>query len=260
MNRFFCFLLFLVVSCGDSEKKNKDVLGLIARVNSHYLTKDSLFFNGVDSLERTFYINSWIERKTFYDEAKSLDLDKDKKFLKLTKDFKEKTLVSMYLQLMTQKNIEIKDSKISEYYILNKKSFKRTNAEAVIRFYLSEDVKQLKNLKKALKKANYSKNINIDKDLIKSETKKVKEGFINKVLNKVVFINKKKGVNGPYNIDGKYCLINVVKYYPKNSYIGLDLVYDEIFNRLKKLKEVVYYKDLRDSLYLVSDVFKSERN
>tara|TARA_B110000444_G_scaffold261299_2_gene312443 strand:+ start:4701 stop:5483 length:783 start_codon:yes stop_codon:yes gene_type:complete len=260
MNRIlFLFAFFLVVSCGQKRKQDKNISKLIARVNNHYLTEDSLFLGGVDSIERAFHINSWVERKVFFDEAKNLDLDKDKKFLKLTKDFKEKTLVSMYLQLMTQKNIEISDSKVSEYYLLNKKSFKRTRAEAVVRFYLSKDVKQLKNLKKALKKANYSKNIKIDRELIKSETKKVKEGFINKTLNKVVFINKKKGVLGPYNIDGEYCLINVVKYYPKNSYVGLDLVYDEILNRLKKLKEVGYYKSLKDSLYLVSDVFKSER-
>ena len=45
--------------------------------------------------------------------------------------------------------------------------------------------------------------------------------------------------------------------YKKGSFLGLEMVYDEIYHRLYKEKEALLLSDVLDSLYLNSDVFVS---
>ena len=66
----------------------------------------------------------------------------------------------------------------------------------------------------------------------------VTEGALNNTLDKLIFSNrKKKNIIGPIYLKNKFHLIELLETFPRNSPLGLDLVHDEIYQRLinKKL-------------------------
>ena len=70
-----------------------------------------------------------------------------------------------------------------------------------------------------------------------------------------VFNNNKNVVFGPKKENGLYHVVEVLKIYEKNTVLGLEFVYDEIYNRLYKKEELINERFVLDSLYKKTDVF-----
>jgi len=85
--------------------------------------------------------------------------------------------------------------------------------------------------------------------------KTVEKGFLVKELDIAIFNNKKGSVVGPIRTANGYHVIKVVKKYKKGSKVGLEDVYDKIYQRLLKQKQVMLSTDLLDSLKEKSHVF-----
>ena len=70
-----------------------------------------------------------------------------------------------------------------------------------------------------------------------------------------VFNNKNTALFGPKKEKGLYHIVEILKVYEINTFLGLEFVYDEIYNRLYKKEELIREKVVLDSLYKRADVF-----
>ena len=65
-------------------------------------------------------------------------------------------------------------------------------------------------------------------------------------------------VLGPKEHGGNFHVFQILQKHKKDSYYGLEKVYDEIYQRLYKEKETLVLRSVLDSLYLNTDVFVSQ--
>ena len=63
---------------------------------------------------------------------------------------------------------------------------------------------------------------------------------------------------GPKKHKDNFHVFQILQKHKEGSYLGLEKVYDEIYNRLYKEKEAFVLGAILDSLYLKSDVFVSQ--
>ena len=91
----------------------------------------------------------------------------------------------------------------------------------------------------------------------KPETKTVKEGLTSDNLVGFVFKYSVGDIVGPKSINGFYHVFDILKKHNKNSVRGLEVVYDEIHQRIFKTKEIQFLDSVLDSLFLNNDVFIS---
>ncbi len=91
----------------------------------------------------------------------------------------------------------------------------------------------------------------------KPETKTVKEGLIGDNLIGFVFKYSTGDIVGPKIINDSYHVFDILKKYNKKSIRGLEVVYDEIHQRLFKTKEVQFLNSIIDRLFLNNDIYIS---
>ena len=72
-----------------------------------------------------------------------------------------------------------------------------------------------------------------------------------------LFLGSTGDILGPKKNSEGFHLFEILKKYKKGSARGLELVYDEIYERLHKQKKEALVASTIDSLYLSSDVFIS---
>ena len=91
----------------------------------------------------------------------------------------------------------------------------------------------------------------------KPETKTVKEGLIGDNLIGFVFKYSVGDVVGPRLINGSYHVFDILKKHNKKSIRGLEVVYDEIHQRIFKTKKTRFLDSVLDSLFLNNDIYIS---
>ena len=91
----------------------------------------------------------------------------------------------------------------------------------------------------------------------KPETKTIKKGLINENLIGFVFDGSVGDVLGPKKIESSYHVFDILKKNNKDTIKGLEVVYDEIYQRLFKIKEIQLLNNFLDSLYTSADIYIS---
>ena len=253
---FFLFVFFF--SCGKNQTADADV---IARVNDEVLTKRDLVSlvgektNSSDLYERT--TRDWVERKLLYGAALSAGLNKDLLLVKERDLFYQNLLISHFIKLNTKKGTSVKKEEVSDYYLKNKESFKRTDAEALVKHFVFSTKKEAEKAKKELIKEKTKEDVKSFLAEQRVETKIIKKGEAGSNLVGYVFSGDVGDFIGPKKHKKNYHLFQVLQKYSVGSYRGLELVFDEIYQRISKEKEISSLERLVDSLYLASDVFVS---
>ena len=254
----FIFLFFFLFSCSSESARDPQV---VARVNNDTLTKEALsqLVGGglTDSKALLHATNAWVEKKLLHTAAVNLGLKKDKKLTKQRDAFYEDLLVSSYIQVKTENNFPILKKEISNYYNKNKNSFTRTAEAFVVKHFLSSTKKEADKIKRVLDKNKSGKK---KEQIIKKYNPKTL--VLNASLKKdnlvgFVFNGDVGDVVGPKENTGFYHVFQIIKKHKKGSVQGLELVYDEIYQRISKQKEMAFLAGVLDSLYINSDVFIS---
>ena len=62
---------------------------------------------------------------------------------------------------------------------------------------------------------------------------------------------------GPKKINSSYHVFQILKRYEEGTIPGLEIIYDEIYQRVFKIKETKFLNNILDSLYLRADVYIS---
>ena len=105
----------------------------------------------------------------------------------------------------------------------------------LVSYFLSEDRSEALKIKKELKKSttqNFSKTLSKYGGIRKTFS----FGGLPPKINDSVFSKKyfKNGnILGPYSVGNDYYIIKIEKVFQKGSYIDIDFVFDEIYQRLK---------------------------
>ena len=252
------FIVFFFFSCSSEGDLSDNV---VARVNNKTLTKEDLVpllggkLGGPKTLMHA--TNRWVENTLFYDAAIKAGLKKDKALINQKESFYKNLLVSSYINIKTKNKRAPLKEEVATYYKKNKKGFTRKDDVVVVKEFVSKTKKEAGFIKKALKRKGLNKKT---EDIIKKNNPKTV--FLDRALLKdshvgFVFKGSVGDVFGPKKHENLYYVFEIIKKHKKGSVRGLELVYDEIHQRLYKQKEMKIVSAVLDSLYTNSDVFIS---
>ena len=240
--------LYLSFSCSNDNRTAKD-LRVYARVGNNTLTDENLvLFNAGksfsnDALQRS--IERWIDQSLFLSEAKKEGFEKDVALIKKGELYYNQLIISSFVEKHVSARINILKDDVRLYYKQNKSSFIRNQDEAQIEQYIMESEKEARKLVRSL---NSRKVADIDRFSIRSTHQDIiKKGSFSKGVDDDLFL-RNKGVVGPVFLGGEMCVLRVLNRYKKGSYLGLDEVYDEVYQRLYKTKSITEKNRLLDSL------------
>ena len=256
MKVLFLYVFLFFVACSDYKKPKGEI---VARVEDEFLTKEMLLFlagsqaGSADVFLST--INKWVENKLLYRAALSLGLEKDLALTKKRDLFYESLLISSFINIQTKEKTKTTKKEVSDYYLKNKASFKRTDDEVVVKHFSFPSFKEAKKIKKELnkKKPKVDMETFLEKQMVETKTIRKKEGGSNLVG--YVFAGAVGEVLGPKEHNKNFHVFQILQKHKKGTLIGLEQVYDEIYQRLFKEKELMVLDTILDSLYLTSDVF-----
>ena len=261
MKFLFLYIFLFFTACSTDNNRGGEV---VARVDNEILTKESLLSlvggraSEVGVFSRT--INRWVENKLLYRAALSIGLGKD---LTLTNErdlFYENLLISSFIHIQTKQKGATTKKEVSDYYLKNKESFRRTDDEVVVKHFTFSNSQAAKKTKKELKKKKPKADIEDLLNKQRVETKTIRRGGAGSNHMAFVFDGVVGSVLGPKEHNKKFHLFQILQKHKKGSYFGLEKVYDEIYQRLYKEKEVLILDSILDSLYLKSDVFVSQES
>ena len=255
---FLFLFLALFFSC---TKDTKEVVDVYARVGETTLTKKEVLEMKKEGLVEQHSIrhlvDSWVEKTLFYNEAINIDLDNDKTLLNKRDLFYKNLLISSFLEIKTKKEIKISRKEVSAYYKKNKDSFIRKQNEILLKHFTLPTKKEANKLKSLLKSNKKGDQLEKYIEKYKPETKTIKEGFINKNLIGFIFDGSVGDILGPKKIESSYHVFDILKKNNKGTIKGLEIVYDEIHQRLFKIKEMQLLNKFLDSLYTSADIYIS---
>ena len=255
---FFIFIVFFIfVSCSNNGEEPEEVF---ARVGNKTLTKKDLVemkkVGLVSEGSVSNLVNNWVEKTLLYNEAVKSGLKKDTEIIRRRDRFYKDLLVSSFLEIQTKNKINITKKEVSNYYAKNKKSFTRPDDEIIIKHFVLPSNKESIKLKKLLKGGVGAE---IEKYVTKHspQTRLLYRHTAESSAVGFVFTGSVGDILGPKKNDEGFHLFEILKKYKKGSERGLELVYDEIYQRILKQKKESLVVLLLDSLYLSSDVFIS---
>ena len=252
------FLFVILFSCSSSENTEEEV---VARVGDNVLIKANIVdktSGGLVNSNSVLHItNRWVKKTLLYEAALSANLDKDRLLIEKKEDFYKDLLISSFLELEAKKQINISKEEVSNYYRDHKKSFTRSEDEIRLKHFVLPTKKEALKLKKLLK--SNKKGALLEEYVYKygPETKTVKKNLVRDNLIGFVFNHLVGDIVGPKKIRSSYHVFEILRKNKKGTIRGLEVVYDEIQQRLFKKKEAVFLTFVLDSLYLNTDIYIS---
>jgi len=231
---FNVFLLFFLFSCETKKRDNSDVL---ARVSGKTLTiKQAHKKNQGKPLNKETIpkiVSDWITNTVLLKKGIEMDIHKDSLLLKRRDLFFNNLIVSSFLDQSYHPKIHVSNKEVLDYYNNNKESFSRETDEVFLEHYFTEKSVFSKKLKSFFI-LNKKTDINISDFLLESKT--VKRGRTSDQFSSFIF-DDENSIIGPIRSKSGYHFFKILSRYKKGSNIGLEMVYDEIFQRLYKKKE-----------------------
>ena len=244
----FVFNFFLILFFFSCETKKKDDSDVLARVSGKTLTlKKAQKLNSGKPLNKETIpkiVSNWITNTVLLKKGLEMDIHKDSLLLKKRDLFFNNLVISSFLNQSHHSKISISNEEILNYYNKNKESFSRETDEVFLEHYFTEKSVFLKKLKSFFI-LNKKTDINISDFLLESKT--VKKGRASDQFSSVIF-NSENEIVGPIRSKKGYHFFKILNRYKKGSSKGLEMVYDEIFQRLYKKKERNHSLFILDSI------------
>ena len=254
-----CFFIFVCFSCSSSEDSRGAV---VARVNEKKLTKEQLASLAGsatnDSRALLFATNRWVEKTLLYNAAVKSGLKKDAEIIRKRDLFYEDLLVSSFLDIQTKNKIKITKKDVSNYYSKNKNSFTRVEEEFIIKHFVLPSNKESLKLKKILNRGNRGAEFEKYVEKYKPQTREIYRRSAEGSAMAFVLSGSVGEVFGPKKTNEGFHLFEILKKHNRGSVRGLEIVYDEIYERILKQKKEALVVSTIDSLYRSSDVFISQ--
>ncbi len=225
----------------------------MARVGKATLTRETaqkqLHKTPMTDADLESVVIRWVDDELLYQAALKERYDKDQNLKSALKDYRHRLIGQAYLNGLIQKRISITPAEIESYYQKNRPSFKRINNEALILHFKVPTKKGAQHILSTLKKGETNKNYSLLLDKYGVQPVVVTENHLINELNSALFVNKsKRTLVGPIRTDSGYHVLKVIEKYPRGSVKNLVDVYDEIQQRLVRIKSSLITGSLLDSL------------
>jgi len=255
---FLCLFIFICFSCSSGGDSGG---GVVARVNKKTLTKKQLSALAGSTMSDAQVLlsttNRWVEKTLLYNAAVSGGLKKDSDIISKRDRFYEDLLISSFLDIQTKNKINITKKETVDYYTKNKKSFTRPDDEVLIKHFVLPNKKESIRLKKLLMRGGGGEEYEKYVEKYKPQTKTLFRQTAESSRVGFIFSGTPGEIVGPKKTGEDFHLFEIIQKHKKGSERGLELVYDEIYERLYKQKSESIVVSTIDSLYLSSDVFIS---
>ena len=242
----FCLIVFVVSCYKDSNKKIVD--DVYARVGPIELTQEGLvFFNNKTPHSRTLNssIKNWINETVLFSEAMKSGFENDVVLQKKRDSYYRELIIASFVESVIASRVSVSNDDVRLYYKRNKGEFVRALDEVRVEQYI---VKSKKVANRLAASFNSKKNIDLSKfdiELVKTET--VQRGTFAKDIDSMLFI-KRRRVVGPIVLGKDISVLKVLEINKQGSIKGLNDVYDEIYQRVFKIKSLRVQESLLDSL------------
>ena len=247
MRLLIFFLIVFVVSCyKDSNKKIVD--DVYARVGPVELTQEDLvLFNNKtpDSKTLNSSIKNWIDETVLFSEAMKSGFENDVVLQRKRDSYYKELIIASFVESVIASRVSVSNDDVRLYYKRNKGEFVRALDEVRVEQYI---VKSKKVANRLAASFNSKKNIDLSKfdiELVKTET--VQRGTFAKDIDNMLFI-KRRRVIGPIVLGKDISVLKVLEINKQGSIKGLNDVYDEIYQRVFKIKSLRVQESLLDSL------------
>lgn len=242
-----------------SIKEKEEELSLVASVGSSTITFEGLYGQlgdrKEDSLSVYRFLSRWVEKEILYQGGVSLGIGTEKLLLQKVSKYKRGLVGKAFLEKKLGEP-SIVEGDIKKYYTNNKEEYKRKTKEVLVSYFSSQVHSEAIKIKKELKKDRTKKT---SKAFSKYNGKRNHFSFgdLPLKINDSVF-NKKNFKNGnilgPYFVDDVYHILKIEKVFHKGSFIALDVVFDEIRQRLINKTNTLRRRNIIDSLWGVFPV------
>jgi len=242
----FCPII-LVVSCyKDSNKRIVD--DVYARVGPIELTQEDLVLldNKTPDLKiLNSEIKSWINETVLFSEALKNGFKNDVVLEKKRDRYYRDLIIASFIESVIASKVSVSSDDVRLYYKRNKGEFTRVLDEVRIEQYVVKNKRVANRLTSSF---NSKKNIDLSKfdiDLVK--TKIVQRGTFVKSVDDMIFV-KGREIVGPIVLGKDISVLRVLGINKQGSIKGLNDVYDEIYQRVFKIKSLEVQESLLDSL------------
>ena len=242
----FCLIVFVVSCYKDSNKKIVD--DVYARVGPIELTQENLvLFNNKTPDPRTLNssIKNWIDETVLFSEAMKSGFENDVVLQRKRDSYYRELIIASFVESVIASKVSVSNDDVRLYYKRNKGEFVRALDEVRIEQYI---VKSKKVANRLTASFNSKKNIDLSKfdiELVKTET--VQRGTFAKDIDNMLFV-KRRRVVGPIVLGKDISVLKVLGINKQGSIKGLNDVYDEIYQRVFKIKALRVRESLLDSL------------
>lgn len=250
-------LIFLLLTqCGKKEKTNN----YIARVNDSYLTKDEV--NQIidrKALKQNYdpnilksIVTKWVKEEIIYQKAKKEHFDKDENIHQKVEDYYRSLVIDEYLKNHFQSTVTISNKEIEDFYESNKEMFLLEKEALKISHVFVEDYNDANRIKSILQ----SIDVNKKKELHKKynfETRIVKKNEVVKDINTELFERSTPRIVGPVSSNYGFHIIEILKKYKKGEYLPLNIVRDDIYQKIMQQKNKSEYIVFSDSIISIAD-------
>ena len=154
-------------------------------------------------------------------------------------------IITSFVESVIASKVSVSNDDVRLYYKRNKGEFTRVLDEVRIEQYI---VKSKKVADRLVDSFNSKKNIDLSKfdiEFVKTET--VQRGTFAKNIDNMLFV-KRRRVVGPVVLGKDISVLKVLDINKQGSIKGLNDVYDEIYQRIFKIKSIEVQESLLDSL------------
>jgi len=235
------------MSCYKDNNKEVDD-GVYARVGSIELTqRDLVLFNKKAPELRTINssIKDWIDETVLFSEAIKNGFKNDVVLQRKRDSYYKELIITSFVESVIASKVSVSNDDVKLYYKRNRGEFTRVLDEVRIEQYI---VKSKKVADRLVDSFNSKKNIDLSKfdiELVKTET--VQRGTFAKNIDNMLFVKRRKVV-GPVVLGKDISVLKVLEINKQGSTKGLGDVYDEIYQRVFKIKSLEVQEFLLDSL------------
>jgi hypothetical protein len=240
----------LLVNCTSETKTTSPI---VAQVNDRFLTledaEQELRQFAPSEVTLADVVARWVNTELLYQAALDHDLHKDSTLRKAVEDYRRNLLGNKYLDTEIKGAISIPYREIRHYYEEHKSSFVRLTDEAKVYHFVVSDRTAADQIARTLRRKRSGGERQELFSTYPVEAATVKKGFLMPELDQAIFSSSGvPRVVGPLEIDGRFHVVEILKHYRKDSAIGLDEAYDEIYQRLLQRRRMLLSKHILDSL------------
>lgn len=231
MNKFISVVILLSFyhsGCVRDVPPNEEVL---AQVNNAYLLRGDVSDIQKDRIPG--YVTRWIDQELLYQAAVKHNIHKDAVVRKQVEDYRREVLGKLFVETYYSHLPEIGESDLRSFYSEHLGEFTRNSEEAKIYHFIFTSRTDANAAARILK---YNSSGDERRNLFSSsrvENIVVKKGFLAEELNNALFNSRSQNRTiGPVRIGDVYHVLEVQERYAKNSQVGFDEAYDEIYQRM----------------------------